>query len=129
MQESLKLFSSVINSPWFAKSSVMLFLNKRDLFEEKLKTYPLSDVFEDYKGEPFVAVFLSDSCSFAVAGGPNYEAASKFVQIMYEGQRMDLEKYIYTHKTCATDTKNVEFVLRACFDIILKVGLSKSGLL
>lgn len=36
MQESLVLFDSVINSRWFLRTSIILFLNKIDVFKSKL---------------------------------------------------------------------------------------------
>lgn len=43
MTESLVLFESVINSRWFLRTSIILFLNKTDVFKHKLqkvKTLP-----------------------------------------------------------------------------------------
>ena len=37
MVESLELFGSIVNNKFFTLSSFILFLNKRDLFEEKIK--------------------------------------------------------------------------------------------
>ena len=36
MAESLVLFDSVINSRWFLRTSIILFLNKIDVFKSKL---------------------------------------------------------------------------------------------
>ncbi len=36
MEESLVLFESVINSRWFLRTSIILFLNKIDVFKSKL---------------------------------------------------------------------------------------------
>ena len=36
MRESLALFESVINSRWFVRTSIILFLNKIDVFKTKL---------------------------------------------------------------------------------------------
>jgi hypothetical protein len=33
MAESLKLFNDVVNNRWFAQTNVILFLNKKDIFE------------------------------------------------------------------------------------------------
>eukprot|EP01091_Cochliopodium_minus_P016414 TRINITY_DN613_c0_g1_i1.p1 TRINITY_DN613_c0_g1~~TRINITY_DN613_c0_g1_i1.p1 ORF type:complete len:276 (-),score=69.30 TRINITY_DN613_c0_g1_i1:202-1029(-) len=35
MEEACQLFDEICNSQWFLKSSMILFLNKKDLFEEK----------------------------------------------------------------------------------------------
>jgi len=50
MQEALNLFDSICNSQWFVKTSIILFLNKIDLFKEKLPLSPMRDYFSDYQG-------------------------------------------------------------------------------
>jgi guanine nucleotide-binding protein G(i) subunit alpha len=50
MVESLVLFDSVVNSRWFARTSIILFLNKVDLFKQKLSRSPLATFFPDYSG-------------------------------------------------------------------------------
>jgi hypothetical protein len=50
MMESLQLFEDNINNNVFRTSAIILFLNKQDVFSEKLKKSPLSNLFEDYKG-------------------------------------------------------------------------------
>ena len=57
MEESLKLFESIVNNRWFVETSVILFLNKKDLFEEKITTSPLTICFPDYSGK-----FLISKC-------------------------------------------------------------------
>lgn len=48
--ESLVLFDSVVNSRWFMRTSIILFLNKVDLFKDKLGRSPLGNYFPDYSG-------------------------------------------------------------------------------
>ena len=50
MRESLALFQTICQYPWFKNSSIILFLNKKDLLEEKVKTSHLADYFADYEG-------------------------------------------------------------------------------
>lgn len=50
MMESLVLFESVVNSRWFMRTSIILFLNKVDLFKGKLERSPLENYFPDYSG-------------------------------------------------------------------------------
>lgn len=50
MMESLVLFDSVVNSRWFMRTSIILFLNKVDLFKGKLERSPLGAYFPDYSG-------------------------------------------------------------------------------
>jgi guanine nucleotide-binding protein G(i) subunit alpha len=54
MQESLILFESVINSRWFLRTSIILFLNKIDVFRQKLprvRVYASSHVRVDAYAE------------------------------------------------------------------------------
>lgn len=51
MQESLKLFDSICNNKWFTDTSIILFLNKKDLFEEKIRKSPLTICFPEYAGK------------------------------------------------------------------------------
>ncbi|KAG7265614.1 hypothetical protein CRUP_015736 [Coryphaenoides rupestris] len=49
MEESKALFRTIITYPWFQNSSVILFLNKKDLLEEKIMYSHLVDYFPDDK--------------------------------------------------------------------------------
>ncbi|CAH1961369.1 unnamed protein product [Acanthoscelides obtectus] len=112
MVESMKLFDSICNSKWFVTTSIILFLNKKDLFEEKISRSPLTICFPEYTG-------------------PNtYEEAAEYVRMKFENlnKRKD-QKEIYTHFTCATDTNNIKFVFDAVTDIIIKNNLKDCGLL
>lgn len=51
MEESKALFKTIITYPWFQNSSVILFLNKKDLLEEKILYSHLVDYFPEYDGE------------------------------------------------------------------------------
>ena len=51
MEESKALFRTIITYPWFQNSSVILFLNKKDLLEEKINYSHLVDYFPEYDGE------------------------------------------------------------------------------
>ncbi len=51
MEESKALFRTIITYPWFQNSSVILFLNKKDLLEEKIMHSHLVDYFPEYDGK------------------------------------------------------------------------------
>jgi guanine nucleotide-binding protein G(i) subunit alpha len=53
MLEAIDLFSGTINNNWFIQHKIVLFLNKKDVFQQKLKVKPLTITFPDYKGETF----------------------------------------------------------------------------
>lgn len=51
MQESAMLFGSVSNSRYFSETSIVLFLNKIDIFKAKLRSgIQLKDYCPDYEG-------------------------------------------------------------------------------
>lgn len=50
MHESLMLFDSICNNKFFIDTSIILFLNKKDLFGEKIKKSPLTICFPEYPG-------------------------------------------------------------------------------
>ncbi|XP_007088616.2 guanine nucleotide-binding protein G(t) subunit alpha-1 [Panthera tigris] len=111
MHESLHLFNSICNHRYFATTSIVLFLNKKDVFSEKIKKAHLSICFPDYDG-------------------PNtYEDAGNYIKVQFLELNMRRDvKEIYSHMTCATDTQNVKFVFDAVTDIIIKENLKDCGL-
>jgi hypothetical protein len=112
MTESILLFDEICNSRWFTETSMILFLNKTDLFKEKLEVrkIPLTIVFADYEGGPFFDPALK-------------YLREKFCALNHSPQ----SKTIYAHATCATDTENVKKVFAAVKDIILQGKLTTSG--
>ncbi|CAM9495511.1 unnamed protein product [Chrysoparadoxa australica] len=54
MIEALSLFQEVCNNRFFEDSSILLFLNKRDLYEQKVKRICIKDTpeFADFEGPP-----------------------------------------------------------------------------
>jgi hypothetical protein len=50
MTESMRLFESICNSRWFLTTSIILFLNKTDLFAEKIQVLSIRVCFGDYDG-------------------------------------------------------------------------------
>lgn len=62
MHESLKLFDSICNNKWFTDTSIILFLNKKDIFEEKIKKSPLTICFPEYTGNEKLG-FLFKQCA------------------------------------------------------------------
>ncbi|XP_075684429.1 guanine nucleotide-binding protein subunit alpha-14 isoform X2 [Rhinoderma darwinii] len=111
MEESKALFRTIITYPWFQNSSVILFLNKKDLLEEKILFSHLIDYFPEFTG------LKQDA-----------KAAREFILKLYQDQNPDKEKVIYSHFTCATDTENIRFVFAAVKDTILQLNLREFNL-
>jgi len=111
LKESLDLFEGIINLPWFKDAPVILFLNKDDLFREKILSVDIGIYFPTY------------------TGGLDYEAGLKFIQDRYFDRNQNSHKTIYCHVTNATNTNNIAFVWKSTKHIILEQNLTKSGLL
>ena len=112
MEESKALFKTIITYRWIQNALVILFLNKRDLLEEKIMSSNLADYFPEYNGPQKDVI-----------------AAREFIQDMFVDQNPDSEKSIYSHFTCATDTENIRFVFAAVKDRILQLNLKEYHLI
>ena len=106
LEESLALFETILSAKWFEKSSFILFMNKKDLLEEKISKSHLIDYFPEYDGPK----------------GDAHEAR-EFIKDMYLSVQ-DTNRFIYWHYTCATDTENIKFVFDSVKDTILEIGLN-----
>lgn len=60
MEESLALFHVILTSEYFYNASIILFLNKIDLFPECLAGKPLRYVYPDFTGN-FIITFRHES--------------------------------------------------------------------
>jgi GTPase SAR1 family protein len=109
LHESLQVFESICNNKYFVATAMILFLNKIDLFNEKVAKVSIKVAFPDYEGPD------------------TYEAALKYIEEKFLEQNKQ-PKLVFPHPTCATDTRNVEKVFDACRLVILKENLEKLGL-
>eukprot|EP01083_Nonionella_stella_P155719 503484_1 len=114
MVDTLQLFDKISNNLYFVKTSVILFLNKKDLFAEKLesgKAITLCPEFRDYDGD-----------------AKSFEDATDYVRDVFV-RKSRSNKTIFTHLTCATDTENVDKVFNDVQQIIIENSLISAGLM
>ncbi|XP_071751005.1 guanine nucleotide-binding protein subunit alpha-14-like [Centroberyx gerrardi] len=111
LEESKALFRTIVAYPWFQESSIILFLNKTDLLEEKITHSHLADYFPAFTGPRRDA-----------------EAAKAFILEMYKEQHVGRHKALYKHFTCATDTENIRVVFKAVKDTLFRENLEKFNL-
>lgn len=111
MHESIMLFDALLNSKWFQKVPFILFLNKIDLFEQKVKRTPIRKYFPDYQGR------IGDA-----------EAGLQYFEKLFLSLNRS-NKPIYVKRTCATDSQTMKFVLSAVTDMIIQQNMKRSGLL
>jgi len=91
LQESINLFEIILKYEWFQNTATMLFLNKKDLFEDKIKKQPLNSCFSDFTKPN------------------NYENGVEFIKNKFEllNEHSDV-RTIFCHLTCATSTENIK---------------------
>jgi len=106
MHEALKLFGDICNSRWFEKTTIVLFLNKIDLFAAKIERVPLSTCFPNYTG-------------------PNtFEDCTRYIADLFRSANRNTNKLLYTHLTCATDTSNISLIFEDVKNSILQDRLA-----
>jgi len=116
MTDQLELFDNICNEQWFIKTSMILFLNKKDLFAQKLADgRPITECpdFLHYDG-------VADS----------FEETSSFIKNVFCSKNNQPEdKNIFAHLTCATDQNNVSKVFNDVQHIIIENSLMSAGLM
>ncbi|CAK7234175.1 G-Protein alpha subunit [Sporothrix curviconia] len=109
MSEALMLWESIANSHWFTQSALILFLNKMDLFKEKLPHSPIAEHgFTDYTGP---------------AADP--KQVSKYFMDKFRALSRSPEKEIYGHFTNATDTNLLKITMGSVQDMIIQRNLKQ----
>jgi GTPase SAR1 family protein len=110
--ESLNLFAEVLGMKWFTNCPIIFFLNKKDIFAEKLTRVSLKQFLPDYTGDN------------------SFQSGVDFIQtkFMEKAQDPKRKQMIYPHVTCATDTDNVHTVFEDVKEILIQRALAHSGL-
>jgi len=112
--EDMRLFHDICVSKWFTTTAIILFLNKSDLFKEKLEDgKTISEAFPEF------------------TGGSNFKESVTFLQQKFTNvtdPATGKKKNIYCHVTTATDTTNVKHVFDDVRDYIIGEIFSKAGL-
>eukprot|EP00731_Ephydatia_muelleri_P017783 Em0010g881a len=105
LQESLALFGTILTYPFFLKCAIIIFMNKTDLFAEKIKKSHLNQYFPEYTGPQ-----------------QDVESGRQFILQKFREQ-FDSERLFSHHFTCATDTENIKLVFQAVREQILQENI------
>jgi len=116
MQDAMTIWDSICHSQWFKQTSIILFLNKNDLFEKKIPNSDIKNFFPDYDGE-----------SGDVKAGREY-FKKRFGRLAQKADKTK-EREIYIHTTTATDTALLRVVMAAVEDIVLRSNLETAALI
>lgn len=114
LQESLKLFSSICNNVFFRSTSMILFMNKIDLFQEKI-------LHSGRHLRYYMPLYKGADC--------DVDTAARYIASLFVSQNVMPKKLIYHHFTTATDTSNVQVVFQVVMDTIVKENLEAVSLL
>lgn len=109
LSESLNIFETIVNNRVFSNVSIILFLNKTDLLEEKVKQVSIKDYFPEFSGDP---TSLADVQHF-------------LVECFRKKRREQQHKPLYHHFTTAINTENIRLVFRDVKDTILHDNLKQ----
>jgi len=132
MEESLTLFGSIVNSAWFTRTSIVLFLNKIDIFRRKLLKVPLERYYPDYEGIPFkMSVDIRRYGSRKSGKVHTVPILTNEATIRYDGLPTVRSSSNVTNNslTQATDTSNIRLVFAAVKETILQNALRDAGVL
>ena len=110
MVESLALFDEICNGRYFSQTTMILFLNKMDLFEEKIAKVDLNVCFPEY------------------TGGKDFDAAADFITQKFVDLNKNPDRTIFPHMTCATNTENVSVIFSATKETVIMGRLREGGL-
>src|SRR5436305_13433962 len=106
MHEAMMLFESLVTGEWFKKKPIILFLNKIDLFHEKIDVSPVSAHFPDFKGR-----------------NGDAEAAQEYFADTLRAINRTAGREIYIHFTNATDTTLLKATMQSVQDMIVQKNL------
>mmetsp|Transcript_6065 Transcript_6065/g.15395 ORF Transcript_6065/g.15395 Transcript_6065/m.15395 type:complete len:344 (-) Transcript_6065:25-1056(-) len=106
--ESLKLFKDVLSIQALTSIPLIIFFNKIDLLQEKIKIHPLEALFSNYK------------C------GKDSKAALEFIRSQYLSCIPPWRNY-YPHVTNALDSRNIKKVFDAVYQLLFNAALEDGG--
>lgn len=123
MMETRELFDWVLRQPCFKKTSIMLFLNKFDIFEKKVLKVPLNmcEWFKDYQP--------------VSTGKPEIEHAYEFVKKKFEELYFQctapdhVDRAFKIYRTTALDQKLVKKTFKLVDETLRRRNLFEAGLL
>lgn len=119
LEESRKIFDTIVNNKIFSNISVILFLNKMDLLSAKVAQSDISQHFEEFSDINSVREYAPGFCG----EWQDIEDVKKFILYYFLSARKFIGKPLYHHFTTAVDTNNIKNVFRDVKDTILKKNL------
>ena len=113
MADSLSLFEEIVTSRWFRRTSIILFLNKSDLFEDKVEEVSLDVCWPDYVYDP---------------GKENlskFEHGARWIRDRFHERTEGTRHSRIYNVTCGIDPENITRVFHAVQQIVVNDSLAK----
>jgi hypothetical protein len=110
MVDSLVLFENMVNHKLLEGKNFILFLNKKDIYEKKIKKRNIVDYFPQYKGKVGSA-----------------SQGLKYFDSKFRDQNKS-QNLIITHITCCTDTTMMNTIVKGVLNALVKSFLKNQGL-
>ena len=110
MVDQIELFEQICNNEWFKETAMILFLNKKDLFAQKIQSIPITvcPAFHQFNGDT-----------------KSYEDTTFFIKEIFESQKAkNSQKPIFTHFTCAIDKKQFKKLFENIHTPIIEAYIS-----
>jgi len=125
LEESRNIFDTIVNHRTFAQVSVILFLNKMDLLEDKVtrKKVDISQYFPEFDQLETVRSYVNNK----FGGDPlNVADVKNFILYLFSVKQKFIhsQRPIYHHFTTAVNTKNIQYVFTSVKETILRKNLS-----
>jgi len=115
MTDQLELFDDVCNNPALSETSMILFLNKKDIFQDKIKRVSIAkcESLQDFEGAT-----------------TSFDQTTKYIRRAFTSLNNEPNrKNIFTHLTCAADTDSIQKVFIDVQQIVIEASLVQAGLM
>lgn len=104
--ESCSIFETIVNNKAFSHISFILFLNKTDLLEQKIRLVDICNYFQQFQGDP-----------------RSLKDVQQFLVNLFDVRRSERSQPLFHHFTTAIDTKNIKIVFQDVQDTILRKNI------
>mmetsp|Transcript_5913 Transcript_5913/g.9820 ORF Transcript_5913/g.9820 Transcript_5913/m.9820 type:complete len:344 (+) Transcript_5913:161-1192(+) len=113
--DALELFEQLVNLPELSHTSFVLFLNKIDVFKEKIGRTPINvcPALKGYQGNE-----------------RDINAATSYIEqkFLEKGKKKESNR-VFSHITCAIDQKNVRKIFESVIQTVIGNALTAGGLI
>jgi guanine nucleotide-binding protein G(i) subunit alpha len=113
MHESLAVWREVLLSEDASHAPIILFLNKKDLFEKRITECPIQDSWPDFEPRTDGNLFNA-GVTFIM---------NKYLQLLNDPSCRVQAEFVYVHVTCALDTDQMRVVSTSIRDFVVQQRL------